>query len=743
LAPRFQSELVPRYRRALIIAAVFLLCCGFCWKLALSNEFTWIDNPDVVHMDLPRLEFQRAAWGNHEFPLWDPHLWCGQPFLGEIVGAAFPVYWPFFWATAGPARHFSISALNWFFVLIHFLTALAAYWLCREAGASTVASMLGGFFYSFCGFVGLIPWPEVLSSLMLAPLVFVFLLRALRTPGPLGNAALAGMFLGLAWLGGHHEVPIYLSAAVAVIWVVYAFRNRRHAAAAGVMVAIAILTSGFQTVPGYEYARRAVRWVGIDHPVQWNEAIPYRIDADNSLTPSSLVDVFVPFMGPHVEAFIGVIALTLAIFAVSLRWRKPWVLLFAALAAGGLLLAFGNWNIIHGVLYAAAPLLGKARNPMRYLALFDLGIAVLVAHGADSLRRELTPASARTAARWLAALGAGILAVGLGTAMIHKPGPLDQAYMTALLALAFAGLVLARERGRIPELAIVLGAFCLMFIELGNGAPAVWFDRAAHGRRDSLLPELTKYADIAEFLRQRPQPIRIAGDVPDALNFGDLEGIDSLTGYGAGVTENLLSLNWPSVRIQNLLGVGYTVTTKPPRPDQEVVFHGASGMNVLKNLGAFPRAWIVYQTKSFPSVKEARAHMDDPAIDLRTTAVFAGAAPALESCADNEEPVVSHTANTVIIEAHLGCRGMLILSDTYYPGWSATVDGRRSAIYEADGALRGVVLDKGAHGIVFRYRPASALIGAVMSLLGVLAACALAWRDGVKTRMARLPESAT
>jgi uncharacterized membrane protein YfhO len=66
---------------------------------------------------------------------------------------------------------------------------------------------------------------------------------------------------------------------------------------------------------------------------------------------------------------------------------------------------------------------------------------------------------------------------------------------------------------------------------------------------------------------------------------------------------------------------------------------------------------------------------------------------------------------------------MLILSDTWYPGWEATVDGRKVPIYQAYSALRGVVLEAGFHRIEFRYRPASALIGGLMSMIGILTAC--------------------
>ncbi len=220
----------------------------------LSNQYTWIDNHDIVNMDVPRLQFQRATWSNHEFPLWDPHLFCGQPFLGQIVGAAYPLNWPLFLVGPKARDQLSLGQLNWYFVALHFLGALFAYWLCRDLGISRTASVFGGFVFSFSGFFGVTLWPEVLSGLLIAPLVLLFLIRALRRERPTANAAMAGMFLGLSWLSGHHEIPIYLSMAVAAIWLYDLLGSgvdwRRSLALASITFLFAILTSGFQTVPG-------------------------------------------------------------------------------------------------------------------------------------------------------------------------------------------------------------------------------------------------------------------------------------------------------------------------------------------------------------------------------------------------------------------------------------------------------------------------------------------------------------
>jgi hypothetical protein len=737
--PPSQPSLVRAIRPLSIAVILFLLCCGFCWKLVRSDEFTWIDNPDIVHMDVPRLQFQRVTWQHGEFPLWDPHLWCGQPFLGEIVGAAFPVNWPFFWKPFNHQLQTSLSALNWYFVVLHFLAALAAWWLCRQAGTSPAAAVFGGFLYSFCGFVGLTRWPEILSSLIVAPLVLAFLWRALWQPRGLGNAALSGMFLGLAWLGGHHEVPIYLSTAVAAIWIwqILSRRSewRRYGGLAAVSVLFAILTSGLQTIPGYEYARLASRWVGLDHAVEWNEVIPYRIDAQNALPPAALIGVAVPWETPNAEAFIGIVALGLALIGVFARWRERSVPLFACLAMAGLLLSLGDWNIFHGLLYAVTPLFGKARSPLRLLSIFDLGVAVLAAWGVDSLRMSLAPAVFRVATRALALFGAGVFVLGLYAPALQKPGPNSHLYVAGLLSLVFAGLLAARQYNSISDRAFLACLFALMFIELGNGSAAIFIERKVEGRA-SLLPELTRYHDIADFLRAQEGPVRVnEGDAGINLNLGDWEGIDTLIGYGAGVTTNILSLNWPSVRVQNLLGVNYALSRQAAGPGQQVVFHGGSGFNVLKNPEAFPRVWIVHQTSGFSSRKDLLTSMNDASVDLRKTVLLTGAVPELENCTEGESAIVSkRTANSVVIDARLACRGMLILSDTWYPGWSAKTGGKRLPIYEAYSALRGVVLEKGEHYLEFRYRPASALLGGGMTLAGVVCAFTLAFRERHRSR---------
>lgn len=69
---------------------------------------------------------------------------------------------------------------------------------------------------------------------------------------------------------------------------------------------------------------------------------------------------------------------------------------------------------------------------------------------------------------------------------------------------------------------------------------------------------------------------------------------------------------------------------------------------------------------------------------------------------------------------------MVILSDAFYPGWKATLDGRRVAIHEVYGGIRGVVTPAGRHVIEMHYRPMSVYAGAILTAAGIFGACALA-----------------
>jgi len=263
----------------------------------------------------------------------------------------------------------------------------------------------------------------------------------------------------------------------------------------------------------------------------------------------------------------------------------------------------------------------------------------------------------------------------------------------------------------------------LSLLELGGAWSA---PRISDPSRPSRLAQLRAHDDIASYLRQQPGPVRVAvndKDVP--YNFGDWHGIDTLWGFAAGVTANLVELETHLPRIQDLLAVNYTVSRAPTRPGQELVFSGVSGVNVYRNPSAFPRARIVHELVQAPSYGHLRRLYQDGSFELRRRAAMLGPPPRLESCAGGEARILEMRPSRAVLETSTRCRGMVVLADTHFPGWQARVDGRPAEIHEVDGALRGVVVEQGDHRVEMTYRPASALLGAAMTFLGLVGAAVL------------------
>ncbi len=709
---------------------LLLISIGFYWKLVLTDQYTYLDNPDLVYQQLPWFQFQATEWRHLRLPLWDPHQWCGQPFLGQVLGAAYPLNWvlPHLPFDRGKIR---LSVLHWYFVLIHFQGALFAYWLCRDLKRSRAASLLAGLVFTLGAFMSATDWPQHLNGAVWAPAALLFLLRALRGQRPFSSAALCGVFVGAAWLSGHHEVPIYLTITVGAVWLFYIVRGqasrRRLLALAVVTAALMVLTSGLQTLPAYEYGRLALRWAGAGAQA-WNEPVPYFVHQHLSFTPASLLGMVLPGRFQHMNPFVGLVALSLALFALASAWKShPPVRLCGVIALLGLLFSLGGENVFHGFLYSVIPLFDKARAPARALVIFNLGVAPLIAFGLDALRDEPRSAWLRRLIWGLAAVALGIFAVSGGLSIAGRLSLDAPVMFTGLAAALLAALFAAWRAQAIGGRALAVSLVLLSLFELGRVADARMADLRDTGR-PSLLAGLRANDDVASFLRGQPKPLRVDvsdGDIPS--NFGDWHSIDTLGGYMPGVTANVFQLGTHAPRVQDLLAVSYRVARKPSRPDQQLVFQGASGVNVYRNPAALPRARVVHELVRAPSYEELGKLHAEESFDLRGKAAMLGPPPELERCAGAEEPVsfAAMPPSRVVLDATLGCRGMVVLADTAFPGWKAKVDGRPVAIHEVSGALRGVVVERGRHRIEMTYRPASVTLGALMTLTGLLAACLL------------------
>jgi hypothetical protein len=153
-------------------------------------------------------------------------------------------------------------------------------------------------------------------------------------------------------------------------------------------------------------------------------------------------------------------------------------------------------------------------------------------------------------------------------------------------------------------------------------------------------------------------------------------------------------------------------------------------VKIYENLDALPRAFVVHQAEVSAGDEQTIARMRDPAFDPAQAVILAGGQP-LAGAGTSPAEITRYTPEEVVVEASTDAPGYLLLTDTFYPGWRASVDGQPAEIVRADVMFRAVRLGPGRHQVVFRYQPDSVTWGAWISaaaLLLWLAALIWSWR---------------
>ena len=193
-----------------------------------------------------------------------------------------------------------------------------------------------------------------------------------------------------------------------------------------------------------------------------------------------------------------------------------------------------------------------------------------------------------------------------------------------------------------------------------------------------------------------------------------------MTGYLASLSKNISSVATHSRNVQLLWGVRYSIANDAGTAGDQEVFAGQSGRKVFARSDAFPRAWVVHHIEKADTRLKINEAVEADLPSFTRRALMTSEAPAIDDCNGTSAAAYQRPAgDTVVVKATLPCKGLVIVSDTFFPGWKADIDGHSADIYEVNAAMRGVVAPAGEHTVTMRYRPASVYLGGFLTLLGV------------------------
>lgn len=184
-----------------------------------------------------------------------------------------------------------------------------------------------------------------------------------------------------------------------------------------------------------------------------------------------------------------------------------------------------------------------------------------------------------------------------------------------------------------------------------------------------------------------------------------------------GVWSNQVILTRYDSTLLDLVNMKYVLTDREIRsPKFELVFD--RGTKIYRNRGVLPRAFIVPEAKVLSQGEQVQAELRSPRFDPRRTVLLQDEPAGVPTGGGSGEvSVVAYQPEKVVIRASVSSGGgWLVLSDAFYPGWQATVDGKPVMIYRADYAFRAVPLSEGTHLVHFIYYPLTYRVGRSISL---------------------------
>ena len=739
-------QLVPPYNESVVHPVV-------------QNHYTM----DAVEQDYPWGEFWLKSVRAGEVPLWNPAVSGGQPHLATSMAAVFsPFKLLFFWL--GVERAWSLGI-----VLQFTLSAVFMFAFLRELGRSACASFVASCAFALNSNQVMWYWREA-AVFLWVPLVLLLFERSTRKHSWSYTLA-AGFVLGVAFLAGNVQSAVHVAFLCAVYWtltVPWKDVASRKVAVLRVVVAlfIGVCVAAVQWLPTLELMRNDVTGrVQTAGPrsglYQTLLGIPLCITfVFNGLVGSTeSYDVMKAIHASmeHFTAYIGVVPFTMFLIgAMDFRERRvrAW-LIVAALVFGVIfftpllpyvyhrffIVAIFGWTVIaaHGtdfVLDESRERTGRVRRAFLWMsaACVLLGVSLIFAQVFVHLRR----AALLEAAQRHVVAHAGETFFGRNQQWLQDRVPLffdhyrisNAAFwlpIGSIFVCAIAWRAFAQRR-------LTRGVLCVVLVVLTVG------DLTASGRRIVPHVSLQEYplypplpvlaraqADAGLFRIQRwPQ---VSGFLPDNILMA--YGLNAASGYESLAPANLGFVlggtNLENDRLLDLANVKYLIADRSanlPAERFELVADSPA-LRLYRNNHCLPRAQFVSNWEVIPDRARVLARMQADGFDPRKLVfIERDSPPGFPAPRANAGDILPPTTVQIAhyedtrVAIHVGSpqAGVLVLADTFYPGWKASVDGQATPIYRADSVLRAVFVPAGGHEIEFAYRPLSFRVGATLTL---------------------------
>ncbi len=675
----------------------FALTLGllFFYPILFENKTFFLR--DIHRWFYPMKFFLAESFKAGEIPFWCSHYYCGSPFMSDIQSG---VFYP-------PAILFALCpfplSFNIFIVFHLFLAFCFFYLWIVSLGLSRKSALLMAISYGYGGYLfATINTLNNLTTAIWLPAILWSFNRAGQIAENRPFYGLTVLFISMAILGGEPQLFI-LMGAILFFYAITSTPNKPWGKPSklksGVTVVIlgiwAILITMIQLGPTYmdyqhsarlgglsyeEACRFSMTWPMLKHlllPLHFGEGFSSGAEALRNFFPGQGE---IPWL---MTVYPGVIILPLAVLGVIFSFSKRnciWLIIFLV----SLVLALGAHTPMHYLFYKLLPIF---RFPEKFMFPAGFSLLVMAAYGSDKLFE-----------------------------LIEKKG------VNPILVFSFLAIALTMD----------------LFSNHRNLNPVCDFDfyRYHHSALQPMIDDQELFRVFADEMPTPPDMINsinnhhIKWQMMLLPNLGILENLYHVEGvpalelrYQHQINE-LLAKPWKEkINFLRLANVKYVLSQDrlDRKPELKNKIQKINGL-LYRLESSLPRAWIVGQIN----------RLEGGTIERLTNGSFEPSTTALGKSHIQGEyhipffrPVdrIAYGKNGAIhIDAQTDEPGILIVSESSYPGWKVTVDGHEKELLWLDLLFQGVALNKGSHHIVFKFRPEHFnlfLLISIISLFGL------------------------
>lgn len=702
--------------------------------------------PDVISQIYPWKSFTIDTLKNFQIPFWNPYSFSGTPHLANYQSA---VLSPF------NLTFFILPFVDaWSFMVLRqpLLAGIFMFFCLRSLKISKQGSVVGSIAFMFCGFI--VTWMayETLAYAILFLPLSIYAIEKFYQENKKRYLALLSFTVPLSFFSGHFQISIYFFLFV-FSYLIFKFlveKNTKKTLSTFFYLFLGVLLSSPQLLPSIELYTQTLR-SGIFQKLEvipWGY-IPTFIAPDFFGNPVTRNDWF----GHYAEwnAYIGVIPFFLATYAlISRRTKLVLFLFFASLLT--LLLSFQT-PVLDFLVFLKIPVISTSAAS-RIIVLFSFSVVLLSAIGFDALFEDLKNKKYKRVYYWLIS-GTVIYSVIWGVIIFKFLIPIDKITIAKqnfiLPSIFFALLIfslvtyLLLEKNKsfkkyifiIPIVLIVIVSFDLL--RFANK----WMpfdDRNLMYPKVKVIDEFNKISGYERVIGN------LGGEATTYYKLPTVGGYDAvyIQRYGEFVKylengkfgQSFRSVvDFPKDGLHtkeavNLLGIKYVVHktsdgqvswTFPYWKYEEGTFksiYNDGVYEVLENTKAFHRAYLVNKYIVEKDQSKILSKMFNN-INLKEKIVLEEELNVSLDSSIGKAQIVGYTPNKVSIKTNSNGNNILFLSDTFYNGWNAYIDGKKVKILRSNYTFRSVVVPKGEHEVVFYYEPVSFKMGLIGFFLGV------------------------